>query len=132
MSAIVWIVFLPMMQFLFHVTFSCIPMYCSSFLFPFLSISSAMFFFFLLSSLISLIWHLGSLFLRRTRYLIMVFHLLLLFLLFPFETSSMIQNPKRISMKTSVTGVDTRGESPLSFCNGLRTTYIMPFLRKDH
>ena len=89
-------------------------------------------FFFLLSSLISLIWHLGSLFLRRTRYLIMVFHLLLLFLLFPFETSSMIQNPKSILMKTSVTGVDTRGESPPSFCNGLRTTYIMPFSRKDH
>ena len=71
--------------------------------------------FFLLSSLISLIWHLGSLFLQRTRYLVMVLHLLLLFLLFPFETGYVIQNPKRILMRTSVTGVDTRGESPPSF-----------------
>ena len=71
--------------------------------------------FFLLSSLISLIWHLGSLFLQRTRYLVMVLHLLLIFLLFPFETGYVIQNPKRILMRTSVTGVDTRGESPPSF-----------------
>ena len=38
---------------------------------------------------------------------------------------------KRRRRRRKAHGVDTRGESPLSFCNGLGTIYIAFFLRND-
>ena len=103
-SAIVWIEFLPMMQFTFacHMFMHCHALYIS---FPsFLSILFCCVFFSFLLPLVSWLWHPKSQFLPRTRSLVVVLHLLLLFPLFLIELGSIMRTLKRISMRTSLTG----------------------------
>ena len=56
------------------------------------------------SPLVFLLWHLRNLHLRRTRSLIVVLHLLFLFPLLLIKFGSVIWTPKRISLRTYVTG----------------------------
>ena len=91
-----------------HVTCSCIALFLfslASLLLCFCFVSLSFFSFWL--------WHPKNLFLLRTRSLVMVL-LLLLLLLFLLEISSMIQNPKRILMRTLVKGWFT--QNAMSFC----------------
>lgn len=91
--------------FILHVTCSCITMHCSFFFYLFPKHIFCCVSFLFLSFLSFWLWHPKSLFLPRTRSLVVV--LLLLLLLFPLflvEIGSMIQNPKRILRRTLMTG----------------------------
>jgi len=66
----------------------------------------------LLFSIVSLTWLPRNLLLRRTQYLVVVLHLLLLFLLFLLEIGVVIRTPKRISIRTFVVGQFIRNAKP--------------------
>ena len=113
LSVVVWIGFLPIMHFCFAHYMLMHPHALFFFLILFLRTYFAMFLL-LLARLVSLTWHLGNLFLRRTRYFVVVLHFLLLFLLFLLKIGFVIKNPKRILMRTSVIGRFTWNS--MSFC----------------
>ena len=103
-SNVVWISFLPMMQFIF----ACkMLMHSHALFFSFLLYWACVLVCFCLFSIVSLLWHPKSLFLLRIQSHIMVF----LLFLFPLEICSVIQNPKRILRKNFVTGQFIRNAS---------------------
>ena len=98
-SAVVWVGFLPMMQFYFarYMLMHSHALFFSSL--SFMCIVSIVFFF--CSFLSFWLLHPRNPLPWRTQYLVMVLHLLLFILL---EIGSVIRNPKRILMRNFVTG----------------------------
>ena len=96
-STVVWIGFLPMMQFIFACN---MLMHSHALFFSFLLYWACVLVCFCLFSIVFLLWHPKSLFLLRIWSHVVVF----LLFLFPLEIGFAIQNPKRILRKTFVTG----------------------------
>ena len=106
-SAVVWIGFLLMMQFLFaRNMFMHSALHIFFFLLS-LTLSSTLFFF-------PYLWHPKRLFHPRTQSHVMVPFLLLLLPLFQIPLGSVMRSPKKISMRTSLTGQFIRNAK--SFC----------------
>ena len=97
MSAVVWIGFLPMMLLFLHVTCSCIPMHCSFHISIFLNVCLAIFLF------LSFLTMAPKKSIPSKNPISHCVVLLLLLFLLLFEIGFVIQNPKRILMRTSIT-----------------------------
>ena len=112
-SRIVWLIisceyyslvgFYPWCNLFLHIICSCNAMHCTSLFFLSWSfLSYCVFCFLFFSLLVSWLWHPKSLFLPRTQLdVVVLLHLLFLSLIL---LSSMMQNPKRISLRISMTG----------------------------
>ena len=98
MSVVVWIGFLPMMLLFLHVTCSCIPMHHSFHISIFLSVCLAIFLFL---SFLTMAPKKSIPSKNPISHCVVLLLLLLLLLL--FEIGFVIQNPKRILMRTSIT-----------------------------
>ena len=98
MSVVVWIGFLPMMLLFLHVTCSCIPMHRSFHISIFLSVCLAIFLFL---SFLTMAPKKSIPSKNPISHCVVLLLLLLLLLL--FEIGFVIQNPKRILMRTSIT-----------------------------
>ena len=104
-STIVWIGFLPMMQFIFACNMFMHYHALHLFILSFLSIffSSTRFLFSSLLFLVFYLWHPRNLFLSRTQSHVVVL-LLLLLPLFLIPLCSVMRSPKNTSMRTLLTG----------------------------
>ena len=93
-----------MMQFLWHITCSCIIMHCTSFFSSFMCLIFCCVSLFLSFSLdlVTFLWHLKSRFRPRTRSLVVVLLLLLLLLLL-IESGFVMRIPKKISLRNFMT-----------------------------